>query len=203
MLFICSTCISPLFLLLSAVESKKRREVFGSDHIHTPTEWIACPLRFVLGLFMLICSMTKSSYYLQWWQVMRKKIEENGCYIRHFHPSLRKWWRGNRDGSFWIVRMEVSICRKDHRLIVSVLCVRFIWLLAFSTMDSSPRRQRHYRGFPAENTMCLCTFLDPEEMWYCLSKAKKFHSLVEWAGLFSTPTDLYVSVTLLTIFAPS
>lgn len=95
MLFICSTCNSPLFLLLSAVESKKRREVFGFDHIHTPTEWIACPLRFVLSSFMLICRVTKSSYSLQWWQVMRKKMEENGCYIRHFHPNLRKWWRGN------------------------------------------------------------------------------------------------------------
>lgn len=70
MLFICSTCNSPLFLLLSAVESKKRREVFGSDHIHTPTEWIACPLRFVLG-----------SYYQQWWQVMRK--ENGGKWMLH------------------------------------------------------------------------------------------------------------------------
>lgn len=73
------------------------------------------------------------------------------CCVRRFRPSV---WR-------WIPLTDrlgrTDLHYRNQEIIVSVLCARFIWLLAFSTTESSPRRQTSTTSALLQETQCART----------------------------------------------
>ena len=138
-------------------EKKEKKKVFDGDIKHAIKEsgimrhllTFVCTtlcLQLIFGSFLTGSFLPSILIALEDWDIVFQD-----CCIRRFRPSV---WR-------WIPLTDrlgrIDLHYKNWELIVSVLCARFIWLLAFSTTDSSPRRQTSTTSALLQETQCART----------------------------------------------
>lgn len=103
-------------------------------------------LQLIFGSFLTGSFLPSILIALEDWDVVFQD-----CCVRRFRPSV---WR-------WIPLTDrlgrTDLHYRNQEIIVSVLCARFIWLLAFSTTESSPRRQTSTTSALLQETQCART----------------------------------------------